>query len=72
LGVCFPFSFWSFAGPLIGDRPNDKYAGCCHKVYPHLVACEGFGKDTEWSYSACLCKISQNVSSRKKKDPEWI
>jgi hypothetical protein len=47
----------------MGDHPNDKYAGL--KVYPHPVAWEGVGKDTERSYSACLHEILQNVSRKK-------
>jgi hypothetical protein len=27
----------------MGDRPNDRYAVCCLKVYPHLKAWEGVG-----------------------------
>jgi hypothetical protein len=50
----------------MGDHPNDKYAECCWKVYPHLVAWEGVGEDTERSYFAYLRKISQNASRRKK------
>jgi hypothetical protein len=31
----------------------------------HLEAWEGVGKDTKRSYSASLCKISQNASRKK-------
>jgi hypothetical protein len=35
-------------------------------MYPHLVACEGVGEDTERRYSACLRDISQDVLKEKK------
>jgi hypothetical protein len=66
----YPFDHRSQAamGPdstWMGDHPNDKYAGCCLKVYPHLVAWEGVGEDTERSYSACQREISQNAPRQK-------
>jgi hypothetical protein len=52
----------------MGDRPNENYAGCCKKVYPHLVAWEGVGEDTKKSCSACLREISQNAKKKKNYD----
>jgi hypothetical protein len=35
----------------------------------HLVAWEGVGEDTEWSYTACLLIISQNASRKNPSQP---
>jgi hypothetical protein len=59
------------------DGPNDKYAGCCSKVYLHFVAWEGVREDTKMSHSACPHKISQNARGKnypntfQVKDPQY-
>jgi hypothetical protein len=47
----YPFDQQSQAtlGPActwMGDFPNEKYVGCCPKVYLHIVAWEGIAEDT--------------------------
>jgi hypothetical protein len=49
----------------MGDRPNDKYAGCYWKVYLHFVAWEGVREDTKKNYFACLRKILQKALRKK-------
>jgi hypothetical protein len=66
----YPFDHQSQAtlgpvGTCMGDRLNDTFAGCCKKVYPHLVAWEGVEEDTERSYSFCQREILQNTPRKK-------
>jgi hypothetical protein len=55
----------------MGDQGTSTPAGCCSKMYPHRVACEGFEKFTG-SYSACLQKIMQNASPKRKEKGNHI
>jgi hypothetical protein len=35
----------------MGNLPNDKYEGCCWRVYPDFVARKGVEENTQQSYS---------------------